>query len=113
MIDPDESKIKIEADLGSSEKRIRIDAIMHACFNVEDVEWIQDRCIEMIEDDVDFDVRNLAIICIGHTARIHKCINLEKIKPVLVRASKKAQLAGSVQDVIDDIEIFTEQKIAL
>ncbi|NIF17191.1 hypothetical protein [Pantoea sp. Cy-639] len=106
-------KARLERELKSKSKDVRIDAIMYACFNLDDADWVLDKCKELIDNDVEVDVRNLAVICIGHTARLHGEINVAKVKPILTMVSKDPELAGNVQDAIDDIEIFTKEKIKL
>jgi hypothetical protein len=47
------SKEELDRLLKSTDKNIVIDALMYLCFNIDDPEWIQDKCIEAIESGKD------------------------------------------------------------
>lgn len=72
------SKEELDRLLKSTDKNIVIDALMYLCFNIDDPEWIQDKCIEAIESGKDEDVRGLGITCIGHVARMYSQINRKR-----------------------------------
>lgn len=101
-------KEELENQLKSSDKGIAIDALMYLCFNIEDPEWIQDKCIEAIENGKYEDVRGLGITCLGHVARMYSKINRNKVMPVLKRLLNDDSLSGRAQDALDDIEIFAK-----
>ncbi|NML35544.1 hypothetical protein [Paraburkholderia antibiotica] len=102
------SKEELEHRLNSSDKDAVIDALMYLCFNINDPEWIQDKCIEAIEREKDEDIRGLGITCIGHVARMHSQINKDKVMPVLKRLLCDESLSGRAQDALDDIDTFVK-----
>lgn len=102
------SKEELEQQLKSVDKDVVIDALMYLCFNINDPEWIQDRCIEAIECGGDEDIRGLGITCIGHVARMHSQINKDKVMPALKRLLCDDSLSGRAQDALDDIDTFAK-----
>jgi hypothetical protein len=102
------SKQELEGQLKAADKDVVIDALMYLCFNIEDPEWIQDKCIEAIESGKDEDVRGLGITCIGHVARMYSQINRDKVMPVLKRCLENPTLSGRAEDALQDIEMFVK-----
>jgi len=100
------SKEELEVMLLSEDAAVTTDALLYLCFNIDDPEWIQLKCIEAIQNNRDEDVRGLALICIGHVARMHKKIDKALVMPVLVEMLKHRTLSGRTQDALDDIDIF-------
>ncbi len=78
---------------------------MYLCFNVNDPEWVQKKCIEVISGKDNDDVKGIAITGLGHVARIHGSIDRERVMPVLLACMKDVNLSGRAQDARDDIDI--------
>lgn len=106
---PQYSKQKLEAMLRSENTTIATDALLYLCFNIDDPEWIQVKCVEVIEKHRNDDVRGLALTCIGHVARMHKVINKTLVIPVLLEKLKHSRLSGRAQDALDDIDVFIKR----
>ena len=102
------SKDELEVLLKSSDSNAVIDALMYLCFNISDPDWIQEKCIEAIENGANDDIRGLGVTCIGHVARMYAKVNKEKIMPVLERKLHDESLSGRVQDALDDIDTFVK-----
>lgn len=102
------SKEELETLLTSSDSNVVIDALMYLCFNINDPDWIQDKCIEAIENGSNDDIRGLGITCIGHVARMYAKIDKEKVMPVLERKLHDESLSGRAQDALDDIDVFVK-----
>ena len=102
------SKEELETLLTSSDSNFVIDALMYLCFNINDPDWIQDKCIEAIENGSNDDIRGLGITCIGHVARMYAKIDKEKVMPVLERKLHDESLSGRAQDALDDIDVFVK-----
>ncbi|WP_174912568.1 hypothetical protein [Burkholderia diffusa] len=105
---PQYSKEEIEVLLRSDDSNVVIDALMYSCFNINDPDWIQDRCIDAIENGMNEDVRGLGITCIGHVARMYGKVDKEKVIPVLESKLKDDSLSGRAQDALDDIDTFVK-----
>ncbi|WP_409281002.1 hypothetical protein [Pseudomonas defluvii] len=100
------SKDELEVMLRSEDSGVVTDALMYLCFNVNDPEWVEQKCIDAIEFGVDDDVKGLAITCIGHVARIYSRISLAATVPTLRKNLNHKALGGRARDALDDIEIF-------
>lgn len=102
----DFSKKQLQNRLNSQDKKIATDALLYLTFNIDDFDWVQDICIEMV-DNKDEDISGLAITCIGHLAKIYSKIDRKKVLPVLSEKAKDNRFTGRVEDALDDIEMFT------
>ncbi|WUR12178.1 hypothetical protein E7V67_021115 [[Empedobacter] haloabium] len=101
-------KDEIETLLKSSDSNVVIDALMYLCFNINDPDWAQEKCLDAIENGMNEDIRGLGITCIGHIARMHGKIDRQKVMPALERKLKDSALSGRAQDAMDDIETFVK-----
>ncbi|MEO7659498.1 MAG: hypothetical protein ABIV48_07775 [Pyrinomonadaceae bacterium] len=81
------------------------DALVRVTFNDSDWRWVQERCLFLINSS-DPEVRGLAVTCLGHLARIHKNLDLNKVLPILENLRSNADIGGKVEDALDDIETF-------
>lgn len=102
------SKEELEVLLKSTDSNVVIDALMYLCFNINDPDWIQDKCIDAIENGMNEDIRGLGITCVGHVARMYAKIDTEKVIPVLESKLKDGSLSGRAQDALDDIDTFVK-----
>jgi len=102
------SKEELEVLLKSTDSDVVIDALMYLCFNINDPDWVQDKCIDAIENGMNEDIRGLGITCIGHVARMYAKVDKEKVIPVLERKLKDGSLSGRAQDALDDIDTFVK-----
>jgi hypothetical protein len=82
-----------------------VHAMLGVTFYDSDWEWVQEWCLRFLES-TDRDVRNTAITCLGHLARIHKKINKTKVMSALRSHLQDAGNEGRIEDAIDDIELF-------
>lgn len=105
---PQYSKEELEVLLKSTDSNVVIDALMYLCFNINDPDWVQDKCIDAIENGMNEDIRGLGITCIGHVARMYAKVDKEKVIPVLESKLKDGSLSGRAQDALDDIDTFVK-----
>jgi len=96
--------------LGSAKPRDICKALVRLAFHDPDLRWVQSLCIELTEHST-VEVQSTAILCLGHLARIHWALDLEKVVPLLIDLRKNPLLSGRVDDAMDDIEIFLGVKI--
>jgi hypothetical protein len=52
------------------------------------------------------EVARLAVTCLGHVARIHRTLDLDRVLPVLETLRKDPEIAASMGDALDDIEMY-------
>lgn len=101
-------KQQLEVMLKSKNVDVAIDALMYLCFNINDREWVLQKCIDAVEDGLNNDVKGLGVTCIGHVARMYKDMDRGKIIPFLESKLQDVSLVGRVQDALQDIEKFAE-----
>ena len=77
--------------------------------HVADWEWVQDRCLDFLDSPLP-DVRNTAITCLGHLARIHKQLNRPKVLAALTSKLSDPQCAGRAEDAMEDIAMFARDE---
>ena len=101
------TKNEAERAFKSLEPNQIVNALLGITYFDADWEWVQDWCLHFLESK-DVSVRNAAIACLGHLARIHKTINKPKVLGALRNHIKDASFEGRIEDAIDDIEMFAK-----
>ena len=74
-------------------------------YHDSDWRWIQNICLNFVKSK-DTQIRRLAVICLGHLARIHGTLDVEQVIPVLENLLHDSNVAGNVKDALDDIQMF-------
>ena len=101
-------KEQAEKAFGRNVSEEIVHALLGVTWHVADWEWVQDRCLGFLDSPMP-DVRNTAIICLGHLARIHKQLNRPKVLAALASKLADPQCAGRAEDAMEDIEMFAKQ----
>jgi hypothetical protein len=83
-------------------------ALLASALHDPDWRWVQEQCLLGLQHSSE-QVRALALTCLGHVARIHGHLDMERVLPVLTELRAHPALAGRVEDVLDDIEMFLER----
>ena len=78
----------LERLLGSEEEQEVIEALMNSVFNIDDPEWIQEKCRNLICSDKSLNVKGLEVTCLGHVALTHGKINKSLAIPLLIEFAK-------------------------
>lgn len=99
-----------EVAFASSDSRTICHALIRIVYHDPDWRWLQNKCIEMSEH-LDSDVAGLAVACLGDIARIHRTLDLETVLPALKKRQGNPEIAGRVEDALDDIEIYLHRKV--
>lgn len=81
------------------------EALIGLVYHDPDWKWLQDQCLALAAHS-DVDVAGLAVTSLGHLARIHRKLDLEKVLPVLERYRTDPRIGGRVEDALDDIETY-------
>lgn len=85
-------------------------ALVRLVYHDPDWKWLQEKCIEMSENS-DSEVAGVAVTCFGHLARIHRTLDLERVLPILKTLQVNPEIAGRVEDALDDIEMYLDLEI--
>lgn len=92
-------------NISDSEKA---DILLSALSAIDDIDWLENFYIQYAQSD-NQTIAQLALVCIGHLARIHQHINQQKVLPFLNKIKNdNHQLVGIVDDVLDDIALFSK-----
>ncbi len=108
--EPDQlNKELAEVELQSGDPyRIR-EALVALSLNEPDGEWAQEVCLTFAASS-DASIRAIAATCLGHLARIHRALDLNKVVPVLKNMMQDAEIAGYVETALDDIKMFMDRR---
>lgn len=81
------------------------ETLIRVALHDPDWRWVQSQCLSFL-DGPDPALQSVAIICLGHLARIHRTLELDTVVPRLVSLLNDEMLSGSAHDTLDDIAIF-------
>lgn len=99
------TKVEAQAVLDAGDSQKIIMAMLGAAYHIDDWRWVQDHCLELL-DSANPDLRNIAIICLSHIARIHEILDKEKVLPALERLLNDPQIGEEVSYTIEEIEWY-------
>ena len=106
MINHDEEEV-IEI-FESNDKAKICDVMLSLAFYEEDWIWVQNQCLKLLNHK-DIDIKGLAVVCLGHIARIQGKLELTAIEKL--KHLKKDPLIGNrVEDALDDIDMYIFNK---
>lgn len=94
-----------ERALHSPDPAEACDALLAIALHDSDWRWVQDQCLRSLRHP-DEQVRALAVTCLGHVARIHRRLDLDRVLPVLAELQTDPALTGRVEDALDDFDVF-------
>ena len=97
------SREEAEAAFASDDPERIARVLVNVAFHDADWRWVQERCLGFVRDDVAA-VRQIAVTCLGHLARIHRQLDLERVLPALDELSRDP--AVQIDDALDDIQMF-------
>lgn len=106
------TQTEAEAGLASGMPDKICDALIRITYHDPDWRWVQDTCIELANHS-DPQVSGLAVTCLGHLARIHGVLDLEKVLPTLRKLRAHPKISGRVADALDDIKMYLESDFKL
>lgn len=81
------------------------EALVSVALHDADSRWVQEQCLELASHP-SAAVRSISATCLGHVARIHRELELERVLPVLAELRLSPETEGAAQDALDDIEMF-------
>jgi hypothetical protein len=99
------SRKQATADLASADSRKRVGALLSLALYDSDWRWVQDQCLRLLADS-DEEVVATAILGLGHLARLHQRLDLDRVLPALKTLQAEPRFGGRVSDAFDDIRMF-------
>jgi hypothetical protein len=103
---PEISREDARRSFSSGEAEQVCNALVSVTFHDQDWRWVQELCLGFLSNS-DSQISGLAATCLGHLARIHRSIDREKVLATLRDHLSNVEIAGRIEDAIDDIEMFT------
>jgi len=92
--------------IASGVTTLMCDAIVGAAYSINDYDWLLQQYVSLLKH-TDLEVREVAITCIGHLARLNEDANKNELLGILVPLLSDNDLAGGTEDAIDDVNIFS------
>jgi hypothetical protein len=99
------SRRELETLLESGNETAIVEALLSAAFFDHEWRWVQGTCLRFLEH-ADLNVRQNAVMCLGHIARIHRNLDLELVLPKLLALKADAEINPWVEDALEDIKCF-------
>ncbi|MBZ5512527.1 MAG: hypothetical protein LAN70_15340 [Acidobacteriia bacterium] len=100
------SKEAVQRALVSS-SQIASDALIRAALTIDDWEWVESVLVGALSDQR-YEVRRAALVALGHVVRLHHRLHLDKVVPLVQRCALDSNLAGTAEDTLEDIAMFTK-----
>ena len=103
-------KATIRHLIHSGETERIVEGLIALSFLDNDWRWIQSLCLFFSKSE-DENVRGIAILCLGHLARIHRTIDIDIVKPVILEALNDHSdfVRGHADSALIDLETFCVQ----
>ena len=81
------------------------EAIVRSVHFIDDYDWLLQQYILLLRHP-DIEVRGVTVTCIGHLARLNERANKDELLGILEPLLADRDLAGRVEDAIDDVNTF-------
>ena len=106
------SRDEAESAFASDDSERMAEALVNVAFHDTDWRWVQDNCLVFGRSGA-APLRYIAATCLGHVARIHGRLDLDKVMPVLKELLNDSEtyVKASAEDAIEDIRIFMKVNI--
>jgi hypothetical protein len=102
------SKQMVEKAFVSRQPKVICHALVAAAFCEPDWKWVQDKCLYFLQN-ADPEISGLAATCLGHVARIHQKLERDKVIAALDARRENSEIAGRIEDALDDINMFIKK----
>jgi hypothetical protein len=106
------TKAEAEIVLASGDTHAMCEALVALALYEPDCGWTHERCIELARHS-EWTLRAIAATCLGHLARIHGTLDLERVSPLLVELTRDPRTRGYAQDAVGDIKMFMGRDVEL
>jgi hypothetical protein len=81
------------------------EAILRLALHDSDGDWVTNHALSLLRHS-DSNVRVMAATALGHIARIHGRIDVDRVLPALRLLANDPATAGRAEDALDDIDMF-------
>lgn len=109
---PEMTRAEIEESLRSSDERRQTMALLSAAWFQPDHQWVETCCIKWLCSE-SMQLRYVALVCLGHLARIHRRLRISEISPLLELVEQDERLAGEVDYLRIELSMFKPENYVL
>ena len=102
------SRKEAEGAFRSSDIETITVALLRLVLHDPDAAWLQNTVLNFIEHPEPM-IRGCAATCLGHIARIHKTIDVERSILALTKLLEDPTCSGKAEDAIEDIQMFATE----
>jgi len=94
-----------EIILSATEETAICETLVRLAYHDPDWQWVQNQCVRFTADSR-LSVRATAVLCLGHLARIHGRLDLDRVNQTLRPLLSEPELKWRVEEVLEDIAMF-------
>lgn len=105
--DDHSDRLEIVDRIISGDMVVATNALLELTYFEEDVAWLEDFLLRQATEGSDRNVRELAVTCIGHSARINGTVTSESVYRSLRQFLTNPELYLRALNALDDIDVFT------
>jgi hypothetical protein len=102
-------RAEMMAEVQSGDVVRATDALLSLTNGEVDRSWIEDTLLGVIDGHDDLQVRQLAVICLGHLARIHGNISDDTVVAKLKSLQRDPEFASRATNALEDVETFVKR----
>lgn len=86
------------------------EAMVAVALGDPDRKWVEQRLLGLTFDQ-DPSVRAIAVLSLGHVARMHGAIDRRAVIPRLTELLNDPEVSGNAENALDDIEMFAPREV--
>lgn len=96
------------AEVASGDVPRATEALLSLVNYESDRSWIEGVLLGVIDGDFDLQIRQLAVICLGHVARIHRAIS-DDVVSRLKEMQSNPSFSSRANNALEDVGIFVQR----
>lgn len=82
--------------------------LIHLAYYYADMRWVEQFLVSVIRGEADWQIRELAVTCLGHCARTHREVTADVVLPALRWCPRQGPgLRGRAYDAITDVDSYS------
>lgn len=102
---PPATATQVSAALTAHAPAPEVSALLVGAALHDDWRAVQDLCLNLL-DGADAELAATAATCLGHLARIHGVLDVDRVRPALTARLNDPLVGGHAEDALDDLDHF-------
>ena len=86
-----------------------VEALLSLAYYEPNGRWVQEKCLAFAQRGQG-DVRRIAIVCLGHLARVHRKLDLDRVAKVFNELRDDTSVLGEIENAVGDIRVFVDHQ---